>query len=69
MRPSRRCATVSDAFDAPCCAARAPVNNGINGDDAFAAVAPCEERWLIRVILRRWETTADGSGNRSRLTR
>jgi hypothetical protein len=46
-----------------------PVNNGINGDIKDIAVAPREGRWLSKVILRRWETTADGLGNSSRLTR
>ena len=40
------------------CGAHAPVDNGINGDIANVAVAPCVGRWLYRVILRRWETTA-----------
>jgi hypothetical protein len=35
-----------------------PVNSGINGDIEDSAVAPREGRWLSKVILRRWETTA-----------
>jgi hypothetical protein len=40
------------------CIAHVPVNNGINGDIEDTTVAPYVGRWLSRVILRRWETTA-----------